>query len=188
MLVNKAELADILGCSLPTLNDWIRKDPDFPVEARGSNGVEWQFDADRVIEYRRQQREAEEAEALRRREAMEQYRLPLLGADLGGSSGSGAFTPQQELALVRKRQLELEMAKEAAFLLQTVDVRQNLSIAITHLNRSLQSLPGQVGRQFGLPEATVRAMRSFVDTYQRNLVRELRDLMQEPETEADAAA
>jgi phage terminase Nu1 subunit (DNA packaging protein) len=182
LLINKAELADILGVSLPTLNDWIKKDPAFPVETRGSNGVEWKFDPDAVIDYRRLQNEAEIAEANIRRERLDQYRLPLGGVS---EPSSGAFTPQQELALVRKRQLEMEMAKEAGFLMQAVEVRQQFRAVVGQISRALGSLPGQIGRQFGLPEATILSMRDAVEDHQRNMVREMRGLLDDPEIPAD---
>ncbi|HZL59173.1 MAG TPA: hypothetical protein VFC38_05690 [Stellaceae bacterium] len=43
--VNKGELARILTCSLPTIEALINRYPDMPILQRGSNGVEWQFDA-----------------------------------------------------------------------------------------------------------------------------------------------
>ncbi|WP_419900703.1 terminase small subunit [Roseomonas sp. USHLN139] len=181
VLVNKSELAEILGISLPTLNDWIKKDPSFPVEVRGSNGVEWQFDPSAVLEHRQQVQQAEIEAARQRQAVIEQYRLPLAGPVDSGSDGK--FTPQQELALVRKRQLEMDMAKEAGFLVESTKVRMVLRTAINQLNRSFQGLPSQVGRQFNLPEATVRAMRDHLEDYQRNLVRGLRELMDEPEPE-----
>lgn len=189
LLVNKAELADILGISQPTLNDWLRKDPNFPVVARGSNGVEWQFEPGAVIQYRAEVAEAEAAEARKRQEAMEQFRLPLLAdAPSGGAAPGGLLTPQQELAMSRKRQLDIEMAKEARFLVQTAELRPVLHGTLTELGRHLQSLPERMGRKFGWPPDVVLEMRSAMDEAQREAVRKLRSLLESAERPSDASA
>ncbi|WP_198366144.1 terminase small subunit [Roseomonas sp. KE0001] len=176
MLVNKSELATILSVSLSTLHEWIRKDPAFPVHTRGSYGVEWQFDADQVMAHLQHKEEAELEAQRERRERLEQYRLPLTGQE-GAAADDTDFTPQQALALVRKRRLELEMAREAGFLVQASEVREALGAAFSNLGKALQSLPGQIGRTHGLPEPVVRSIRGSVDTFQRNLVRDLQHLM-----------
>jgi hypothetical protein len=78
----------------------------------------------------------------------------------------------------------MEQAKAAGFLVETHKVRQQLGHAVVVLNKSLQSLPSQIGRRFSLPEATVLAMREVVEDFQRELVRNLRDLTQ-PEPASD---
>lgn len=48
--INRAELAGICNCSLPTVDAWVRK--GCPVVARGGKGKEWQFDSAAVIDWR----------------------------------------------------------------------------------------------------------------------------------------
>lgn len=49
-IVNRADLASICNCSLPTVDAWVRK--GCPVVERGSKGKEWRFDSAAVIEWR----------------------------------------------------------------------------------------------------------------------------------------
>ena len=67
-LINFRELADRLNLSRPTLRKLIQE-PGFPVEKRGSNGVPYEFDAAKAIEWKaekdrrlEEERQAREAE------------------------------------------------------------------------------------------------------------------------------
>lgn len=48
--VNRSDLANICGVSLPTIDAWIRK--NCPVVERGSRGRQWRFDSAAVIDWR----------------------------------------------------------------------------------------------------------------------------------------
>ncbi len=51
-IVNRSELATILGVSLPTVSAWIRE--GMPIESPGRKGVPWQIDTAAVIGWVRQ--------------------------------------------------------------------------------------------------------------------------------------
>lgn len=50
MIVNRAQLADVFGCSLPTVDSWVRL--GCPVVQKGSRGIEWKFDTAAVAKWR----------------------------------------------------------------------------------------------------------------------------------------
>lgn len=47
---NRRELAHVLGVSLMTVDDWIRR--GMPVQSRGSRGVAWSFDLQACVRWR----------------------------------------------------------------------------------------------------------------------------------------
>jgi|GEM_PF-4411044 len=49
MKVNMADLADIIGVSLPTIRSWLKK--GLPYDQAGSNGKEWIFDTPNAIQW-----------------------------------------------------------------------------------------------------------------------------------------
>jgi Phage DNA packaging protein Nu1 len=52
MLVNKVELAKLLGCSRPTIEAYLdRYGDEFPVVTRGRNGKSWIFNSEDVITF-----------------------------------------------------------------------------------------------------------------------------------------
>lgn len=180
LLVNKRELArQILNCSLPTLNDLIDRYPDFPVETRGSNGIEWQFDAHAVVEFLQGKREADQRDSAARAELFRQFTLPI--DDVAGEEAK-SLAPSQRLALARTRIVENKLAREAGLLVPTSEVRQNLAPALTRLMRFVDGLPRAIGSRFNLPEEVVAAMRNQLDDQRRELVAEL-----DRAFEADAA-
>lgn len=173
-LVNKRELAKILRCSLPTVGALLDRYPDFPVERRGSNGVEWQFDPAAVTTFLQRRREDETAAAAeqhRERAALlDQFRLPI---DDLAPPADATLTPQQRLATARARALEDKMAREAGLLVPTSQVRATLSTTLAQLNQFLAALPGTLGRQYNLPDPVVRDMRRRIEAQQRQLVAQL---------------
>lgn len=184
-LVNKRELAKILKCSLPTVGALVDRYADFPVERRGSNGVEWQFDPEAVTTFLQQKREEETAAAAeahqQRAELLDQFRLPI--DDIAPSDDAG-LTPQQRLASARARQIEDRMAREAGLLVPTTEVRARLSAALAQLNQFLAALPGSIGRRYNLPDPVVRDMRRTIEQQQRQFLQEL-GVLAPPDTAPD---
>ncbi|MBY0335454.1 MAG: terminase small subunit [Acetobacteraceae bacterium] len=104
-LVNQRELAQVLGVSLPTLRDMVRRHAGFPVESRGDRGVEWKFDPDRVKAFLAAMKAEEAAAEAARHEKLAQMALPL-----GSTATPGAVSAQQlaqALAEVERQLLEL---------------------------------------------------------------------------------
>lgn len=171
VFVNKKELAKrVLKCSLPTLDALIERYPDFPVEQRGSNGVEWRFDAEAVTAYLAGQREAAQRELEAKQELFQQFSLPI---DEIAPDESKGLTPRQRADMARARKLEREEALEVGQLVLRDAWRGQLERAVAALARRLDSLPGQLGQAHGLPDEVVRAVRQTVEDWRRNLMREI---------------
>jgi phage terminase Nu1 subunit (DNA packaging protein) len=176
-IVNMEEMADILRISIPTLKRLMKRYPDFPVVARGSNGVPWQFDADAVIAFVRARREAEAAASAERDADLAQISLPLEEA-----------VPPEERALSASDRLknaqamlkEDEVARQRGFLVLTSEMRQRLAPAWAELGQSLQAMPATLGRRHNLPDAVVRDMRAMIAAKQREIHATLQDLLGGP--------
>lgn len=184
-LVNKRELAKILKCSLPTVSALVDRYADFPVERRGSNGVEWQFAADTVIAFLTTKREEEQAAAVaqhRERAALlDQFRLPI---DDLAPAGDATLTPQARLAVARAKSIEDKMARESGLLVPTTEVRASLTAAIAQLNQFLAALPGTIGRRYNLPDPVIRDMRRSIEQQQRQFLAAL-GVLAPPDTAPD---
>lgn len=50
MIVNRAQAAEILGVSLPTLDKFVRT-PGFPTQGIGGKGVAWELDAGAIVKW-----------------------------------------------------------------------------------------------------------------------------------------
>lgn len=184
LTVNKRELAArILKCSLPTLDRLLEDYRDFPVIARGSNGVEWEFDPEAVQEFLRQQRAAEERAEEQRKDLFKQFSLPI---DDIAADDAVNLTPAQRNQLARARLVEQKLARESGFLISTAELRPKLMVAFERLAKQLDALPDQIAREFGLPEEVTRRMRASMNDSRRALVQDVQQALR-AQTLSDAA-
>jgi phage terminase Nu1 subunit (DNA packaging protein) len=167
-LVNKKELAALLGCALPTIAAWVDRYPDFPVQERGTNGRQWLFDPSEVRGFLLAKREAEQTEADERNERLKQFALP----GLDQSDETGTIKATDLLAMARVRALQRQEQREAGLLVPTSDVRMALTSAFTRLNRALSAMLGQLARKHGWGEVQLRDARTMLHEMQRVFVRD----------------
>src|SRR3954470_22098572 len=96
-IVNRADLADFLGVSLPTIDGYVRR--GCPFIERGSKGREWRFHSKAVVDWLRQQdveqalgtADAPDIEAARLRKVLAEAQL----AELELSRQQGASISQR---------------------------------------------------------------------------------------------
>lgn len=177
LVVNKRELARrILECSLPTLNELIERYPDFPIERKGSNGVEWEFDADGVVAFLAAKREAEARASDERNTLFAQFKLPI---DEVAGEGAAELSPAQRAQLATARLKERKLAVEAGMLVSVAEVRQSLHVALARFGKFLDVLPKQVGTQHNLPEEVQRSMRGRLDDERRRFVAEIQAFLEQ---------
>lgn len=114
MIVNKNQLADIMGVSERTLTEW--QDADMPIEVVGGRGLENQYDTAKVVGWRLQRA-------------------------LGGATVESA---REERDRMEAKLLELRIAKEADLLVSIDDVKPAWEAAILAARSDLLSLPARL--------------------------------------------
>ena len=152
---NLAEMADVLGVSLPTMREYIKRWPDLPVIERGGQGAAWQFDAPAVAAFVKA-REDEEKEAREQRNAsLAQMSLPddLFAAD-PQTAGMSATDLGKYYRALREGD---ELAKSRRLTISIGEGRQHLEPAWAFLSQEMRAVPGIIGREFNLPHDLVRA-------------------------------
>ncbi|WP_298214619.1 terminase small subunit [Acidocella sp.] len=169
LLVNKDKLAELLGCSLPTVSALIKRYAEFPVVQRGGLGVEWKFDPQAVVEFLQARRAEEESQRLERDEQLAQLRLPSLFRDEPG----GKVSIDDQLKAARLRQIEREELKEAGFLVPTHEIRAALERMIRRYAQIQESAVQRVCAAHNLPEAVRRAMAREFDEARAAFVQEM---------------
>lgn len=88
MLVNRTQLAEVFGVSMPTVDGWVRA--GCPVVQRGGRGVEWKFESADVAKWR-QDRAIQDAT---------------------GTDKQDTDEIERRTKLAKMRQAELELAKD----------------------------------------------------------------------------
>ncbi len=172
--INLEQMAEALRVSLPTMRKLLKRYPECPVVARGSNGVPWQFDKAAVIAFFVATRAEEAAASAADKELLAQISLPLDEAVAPEDRGVSA---SDRLKVAQAMLKEDEVARQRGFLVLTTEMRQRLTGAWIEVAQFLNALPTGIGRQHNLPDAVVRDIRRRVEAQQRQTVQRLRDLL-----------
>ena len=153
LLVNKSELARMLRISQPTIDTMIAD--GCPVHRGGSNGVPYEFDFDRVREWReeRDKQKARDEEVRQRRITAAQSEL-FGGQQLApqGVSGIRESLEAERLAIIVSRQKEELIARD--------DVRNDYAAMLGVVRQHALGWATTLGRVAGLtPEQQKEADR-----------------------------
>lgn len=185
VLFNKAELAQALGCSLPTLDKLLRRHAErFPVVRQGRNGVEWQFDPEAVIAFLQAEDDARARAGQAKDELMQQVMLPGIA-----KPEDAGLKPADLLTMAKVRAMEREERIQAGFLVQTADVRAALTTAFTKLRTDMFSSIRTACSDANIPQATIRTIISRVEDADRRTVAQLQHLLdpsEHPANDGDA--
>lgn len=160
--VNRSELADFFGVSLPTIDTWVRL--GCPVVQRGSRGVEWTFNTADVARWTRD-RAAEEA------------------------AGTGKADVEE---LERREQqaktglTELRLAKERALVAPIAEFEKLWARAFATVTAGMRNIPGRVVSQLIGETDERRFKRILLEEIDLALTAaEEADLVDEEEQEAE---
>lgn len=179
MKVNMADLADIIGVSLPTIRSWLKK--GLPYVQAGSNGKEWIFDTPNAIQWRLTK---QLEEALMTSGAYQ------INSDQTGSQQASA----QEL---KRRRLEaetiiaeldqekkmIELAEKKKQLVFIEDANANIIDAVTTLRQRLLTIPRRL-TPLVLGETNDRTVHSKIE---KEITDALADISRTYAREAKAA-
>lgn len=138
MRVNRRQIADILGITVPTVTAWVDKD-GMPFTRQGSKGVEWEFDTAEVIEwYARTKYQARDGRSKTAKEN------PFVGPDDGLETEDEAKA-RKERALADIN--EMKAAREAGLLVPTDEVASIVIEENARVRTRLLSIPTKVRPQ-----------------------------------------
>ena len=119
MIVNRTQLADVFGVSMPTVDAWVRA--GCPVVQRGTRGVEWKFDTADVAKWR-QERAVNDATGDKQQDANE---------------------IERRTKLAKMRQAELEVAKAMGLVAEIADFERVQSARAAVIRQNLLNVPGR---------------------------------------------
>jgi phage terminase Nu1 subunit (DNA packaging protein) len=181
MEVNKAELAQILGCSIPTVGDYIIRYGDaFPVVKRGGLGQRWVFDHEAVLSFLAEQETRKLEADADRRAALRQYSLPI--GHNGGPpiDGDLSMTPTALLALMKVRRMQREEAYACGRLVEASKVVAELEKVLRTWNSHQHAALRQFGRDRSMPEDLVRDLDRVLSDTQRGFVNFMQSFNADP--------
>jgi phage terminase Nu1 subunit (DNA packaging protein) len=171
MRVNKSELAQILGLSLPTVSAYmVRYGEAFPVLERGGRGRDWWFESDAVTAFLDARKAEDEAGDAERQAALAQLTLPIGhngGPDL---EAEPELSPAELLTMWKVRRIQREEAYARGRLVEAHKVKSTVEGLLSDINRSLRLTVRRFGRENGLSSDLTDALDEAVKQCQRDLV------------------
>ena len=174
-VVNLGELEERLaGTDVPTSADTLKRlagrHGDFPVIARGSNGVAYRFDLAAVVAWLHRHRDAIEAERQAREAAVDK----LAAAFQGARPSSSSLSPADQLKLLEvQKALRLEAIERGELLLRR-RVADGLAAAMVRLQQRITAAAKRAARDSDMDharradweEAVERALNEAIDAAQ----------------------
>jgi phage terminase Nu1 subunit (DNA packaging protein) len=146
-IVNLQELATLLKISTTALSDKIRLNDDFPIEARGSNGVAYRFDFDKVKPWwDADLRKAKRAGKARRSQ------LQLWGQEVYGESeeSPALLSPADRKLLAAAIRTEDHNRRVRGDLVERAVFDTKLTAALVRLRQELLEVPTICAKRLGL--------------------------------------
>ena len=119
MIVNRAQVADVFGCSLPTVDTWVRQ--GCPVVQKGSRGVEWQFDTAAVAKWRNER----------------------ILADATGDKQQDADEIDRRTKRAKMRAAELELAKDMGLVAPIRDFERVQAARAAVVRQNVMNVPAR---------------------------------------------
>lgn len=148
---NKAELANHLGITLPTLTRWIfRYGAEFPIKERGSNGRDYVFDFAAVFDFLSARRDEQKQAAAEKDEQLAQLRLPF---DVPGAPEpvSAAANLKQEIMDWQLRGLKRQEAEKAKALVPAEPAEAYFLMVLGRISKDTHAFLRQLGRKNSWP-------------------------------------
>lgn len=169
MIVNKRETARLLGCTVPTLDAWLRRYSDLPVVRRGDRCRPWQFDAEAVRAWQSARQEAALVRRRDRADQLAQLALPLIVGQLVPAAAAGGDI-EALIAAAKLRRLQLDEARHAGELVAVAPLRIVLADALGRLGRGLRASLRRIVSEHGIPADCAARIEAAFAADQRQAV------------------
>jgi phage terminase Nu1 subunit (DNA packaging protein) len=160
-LVTKRELVNLLRISRPTLDAWIDRWPDFPIEERGDHGRSYRFDPHAVCLFLSEKKQAEADRRAERDEALAQLVLPF-ASDPEPPRGPSPSLDDQ-IKAIKLNKLKIEQARDANELVEVARIRDLGRGFMLNLAQDLHAFLSRLAREQGWPGPVLQSHARALD-------------------------
>jgi phage terminase Nu1 subunit (DNA packaging protein) len=156
-IVNRQELADLFGYSLPTITSWIES--GMPVETHGSRGKQFEFDTENVLKW-----------LLARERALRKAEVAKASAD-GDGEVITIDKAKLRYEIARAKTAEIELAQKMGLLRPVAMIARVMSNEIANCRARLLGIPSKMRPAIHLAVGTGEATQKLINEVER-LIRE----------------
>lgn len=185
MLVQLGELAAVPGMpSEATLRKLVRENEDFPVVSRGKNGVAYEIDLERAIQWVREREEkALEADRARQTE-VRQFALDLLGPDAASDQGREGLSALERKQLLEEELVAIKLAERKGELIRKASVESALASVIVKDAQRRGSFSARLAKRIDLPRDLIAAIDALQELDRKTFAEELEQLSEIDDADA----
>lgn len=170
-VLNKRELSDFFGISLPTLDAWIAD--GLPAKVEGTNGRQWEFQASAAWAWKCNRDEGDRIKSTEAQAAIAAMRLALIGGKSGNSIQSLPPKERQQLYDVEASYERLKRERHQS--LDRDEVSHVLNDLLRMVRDGVSALPDTLERVASLDgkavSATIEACDELLEELERAIVR-----------------
>lgn len=164
--------------SEPTLRKMIDEHAEFPIRARGKNGVSYEIDLVEAAAFVTGLRNAEEEKLRARSATIRQLGLDLLGGDSVAADDGVALTPAERKALLEEELVAIKVAERRGELIRKASIEAALAAFMVRLQRKGESFSARLGRRIELTRDQIAAIDAMMRQDMREQADELERLAQ----------
>lgn len=164
-VLQKGELAQFMGVTLPTIESWIVK--GMPVLEAGNSGRPWRLQASHVYAWRQSWLDEEQARSDEARAAIAAMRLKLIDGEVGDSIQG--LPPRERKALYEVELAHRQLLTESNQLMPRDKVRELLEEMFSLIRDTATSMSDRCEREAGLTGEQIET----IDRIGENLLEQL---------------
>lgn len=147
----------------------IAEHADFPVLARGKNGIAYEFDLAEAAMFVRGIREREEQIARARSEEVRQFGLQLLGEDAAATQESIGLSPSERKALLEEELIAIKVAERRGDLIRKTSVEEALGTLLIWFQTRGKTFTSRLAKRHDVPRDLMVAIDALIEQDQREL-------------------
>ncbi|RWO29590.1 MAG: DUF1441 family protein [Mesorhizobium sp.] len=166
-MLNKSEVAQFFGVSLPTVDAWLRD--GMPWVSEGTNGRAWEFQASQVWAWRKATVASEETRSAEAQAAIEAMRLKLIGGQVGDTIR--ALPPRERQQIYDVELAHRRLMQESNRLIERDVVLEHLQDLLSLMRDTVTGLSDRLDREAGLSGKQIE----IVDTIGADMLIQLRN-------------
>lgn len=152
-----------------TLRKMLAEHSDFPVVARGKNGVAYEFDLAAAASFVRGLREKEQALARTRSEEVRQFGLELLGEDAAVASQAVGLSAAERRALLEEELVAIKVAERRGELIRKASVEEALAQLLVWFQQKGRSFTSRLAKRHDIPRDLHVAIDALIEQDQHEL-------------------
>jgi hypothetical protein len=164
VLVQLGELAALPGMPVEaTLRKIIRDHADFPVVSRGKNGVAYEIDLERAVQWFKDNEEKRLQAQRERADELQQFAFDLLGADAASDQSQKGLTAAERKALYEEELLATKLAERKGELIRKASVEEALAALIVKDAQRRSNFSARLAKRIELPRDMIIAIDALME-------------------------